>query len=200
MRAFIAGLALFAASGLVSASTQVEANDALIAKRMADEASRVQTNKRRDARFSAAEEFITGELQARDDTSMAAIEKRGFYDKKCKKGEVFVFSKKKCYKSKFNCGTKKCPINPRNGYWYCPAGPSCALECQYGLTPSASKNVCYAPRSDRNNCGGAGKSCPFSYNGIGERQCYGGKCKINCPSGYRLVSTPSGNRQYCKRF
>ncbi|KAK4049314.1 hypothetical protein OIV83_004251 [Microbotryomycetes sp. JL201] len=195
MRSFVASIALFVAAGFVAASAEVDASDALIAKRMAAEASRVSEHKRREARFSEADSLITGELMARDETAMHTFEKRAT----CPKGQVFVYSKRKCYKSKFNCATKKCPINPKNGYWYCPAGPKCALECQYGLTPSPSRNVCYHPSNDRNNCGGAGKSCPFSYNGIGTRSCYGGKCKITCPDGYKLVSTPSGKRQYCKR-
>ncbi|KAK4049332.1 hypothetical protein OIO90_005461 [Microbotryomycetes sp. JL221] len=196
MRAFAAVIALFAASGLAVASSEVDASDALIAKRMADESSRVSTHKRREARFTEAEGLMNGVLEARDEsTAMHTFEKRAA---KCPKGQVFVYSKRKCYKSKFNCG-KKCPINPKNGYWYCPAGPSCALECQYGLTPNRAANSCYHPKFDKNNCGGAGKSCPFSYNGIGTRQCYDSKCKIICPAGYRLVSTPSGARQYCKR-
>ncbi|KAM0790437.1 hypothetical protein ACM66B_003315 [Microbotryomycetes sp. NB124-2] len=182
-------------TNISSGGRTVHDTDALIAKRAsADAPSEPQETRRREVRFAEADWLSNDELVARDQNAMRALEKRAA----CPRGYVFVYSKRKCYKSKFNCGAKKCPINPKNGYWYCPSGPSCKLECQYGLTPNPSRNVCYNPKFDKNNCGATLEKCPFSYNGIGTRSCYDGKCKITCPGGYKLVSTPSGKRQYCK--
>lgn len=109
----------------------------------------------------------------------------------------FVLQGAECIASAPTCGPNTCPTTA-NGVYLCSGGNVCTLVCDSsnGYVPTAA-GTCVNTRLDPDNCGAVGNACPASYNGVGERACRSGICRLTCPFGSTLRRTQDRTGLYC---